>query len=81
MGGQHRILRVSQVAERFGHSKPWFYARRRRFEQIGFPPKDQELRGWNEIAVDNWLAKRANTVTNSSIEQQALEAIHGTTNA
>lgn len=76
-----RIIKPTEVAERLGHSRPWFYAHRRRLEQLGFPQKDAELRGYDTIAVDNWLDRRANIISQSSVEEQMLEILNGKTHA
>lgn len=72
-----RILSPVQVAAKFGRSRPWFYAHRKRLEQLGFPRKDSELGGWPTQSVDNWLDRRENISSHSSVESQALEIVHG----
>lgn len=81
MSLQARILSENDVANRLGHSRAWFYANRKRLEQLGLPKKDQALKGRDSLAVEAWLDRRSGIVSQSSVEQILLERIHGQTHA
>lgn len=76
-----RILSETEVANRLNRSRAWFYANRRRLEQLGFPRKDNALKGRDSVALEAWLDRRSNIISQSSVEQIALERIHGKTHA
>jgi len=60
-----KILSGAQVAALLGHSPKWFRQNRLKLQRAGFPKKDELLGGWHELAVNRWLAARADsTVTN-----------------
>ncbi len=53
-----RVLTADQVAEQFGRTRQWFYRKREKLEQAGFPLKDLLLGGWLASLVDAWFVAR-----------------------
>jgi hypothetical protein len=72
-----RIWGARQVAARLNRSVEWFYSHLPRLKQLGFPSKDNILGGYDSIAVDAWMDRRAGLKNVSNIEDQMLEAIRG----
>lgn len=72
-----RIAKADDIATIFSKSKGWFYAHRKRLEQLEFPKRDAELGGWDIMAITAWFDSRSNILKTDNIEQQMLEAING----
>jgi len=63
------IVRSCAIAQMLGHSVGWFYAHRDALERAGFPKNDL-LGGWSRAGIEQWLAKRAGIVAQSSDDQE-----------
>jgi len=74
-----QVLRVNEVADRFNHSRAWFYMHKPRLEQLGFPKRDKESGGWLAISVDNWFCQRGGNAK-SNRGSSLLEILHGENN-
>ena len=72
-----RVLSTKQVAARLGRSVNWLYNHMPRLKQLGFPSKDEELGGWDSLAIEAWQDNRSGIRKASNIEDQMLEAIRG----
>jgi hypothetical protein len=72
-----RIWTQYQTACRLNKSEQWFMNNRRALEQIGFPPKDALLGGWDANLIEAWLDNRSGARDASNIEKQMLEAVCG----
>ncbi len=61
-----RIIRTMQgLAEYLDHSVTWLSDRLARWEAMGFPPRDEELDGWDKAAVDWWIDERSGLLSPS----------------
>jgi predicted DNA-binding transcriptional regulator AlpA len=72
---QSRVLNAKAVAARLGRSVNWFYSHYQQLLKHGFPAKDALLDGWDAMAIEKWMDRRAHLATESDIHSQEAQML------